>query len=98
MKTVSVFLAILLVGCGAVETSHGADESDQIREKFYADQHRLMESHRAILIKSGHMSEDFAEIEYYLGTFDWHTGSHGYFGAYSFSQEAFEQSTKAWFG
>lgn len=102
MKTYVVMLAILsLCACGRSvpgATQAAAYVEDPGEKKYHAQQDAIMEQHRQLLMKSGHMSKDFGDLGVYIGTYDWHSGDHVSFGAYSFSQAAYDQATHAWFG
>lgn len=89
--------ALTVVACSQSDAA-SSEGHDLIRDAFYKQQESLMEEHRAMLVKSGHMEKDFGDVSTVMGIYDWHSGSHEYFGAYSFSQSAFDQARHAWFG
>jgi hypothetical protein len=67
-------------------------------DSFRAEQDKLFRTHVAELSKLGHMAPDFGMAYMVLGTYGWYTGTKEYFGAYAFSQAAYEQAKHAWFG
>lgn len=88
MNRFLVVLALCLVGC-----SHAAPG-----DKFIDAQMKIINEHAAMLGKLGHMSKSYGLAFMVLGTYGWHGDDNGYFGAYSFSEAAYQQAKKAWFG
>lgn len=87
-----------LMACGQVKKYTHPQSEEEI---LFAKTSALMKSHVQLLRAAGRWPQEgedgggdgFTE----LGHYDWHSGkSGGYFGAYSFSQEAFEQAMRSW--
>lgn len=92
-------LTVLLLG-GMVLTSLGCNsqvKAVSAEDVHYKAQDKLFNAHKKILIKMGRMEKDFGDGYELLGVFGWHGDGNGYFGAYSFSQAAFEQAKRGWF-
>jgi hypothetical protein len=81
-------------------------KDDTLHERaFHAKHERIIEKHKKLLIDAGRISDpEHFEATFFLGTYGWFHGicDEGslekpepcYFGAYTFSQEAFEQAKK----
>ena len=90
-RTVLICLAIALIGCGVIVQQKSGSGMFIDREL------KIIDQHKALLVKSGRMAQGFGMAELVLGQYAWHGDGSGYFGAYSFYQPAFEQAKRGWF-
>lgn len=76
-----------------------ATQGIENKDSFYAKNDKLIADHQAELVNAGRMSPKYGMAYIYLGTYGWFGDDRGgYFGAYQFSETAYEQAKRAWFG
>lgn len=69
----------------------------QTANQYNATQAKVFEAKEKILVEHGRMPVDFGNTFRVLGVYGWRRGPTGLFGAYTFSEEAFQQADRSWF-